>query len=200
MTQRTLLLLLAGALLVSGCFRGQPRESRNITVIPDMEYQKKYKEQQYTEFFADHRTMRTPPEGTVARGWLNEDTAFHEAKVGTTLVVHSPVPLTMELMERGRDRYNVYCAPCHDRTGSGKGIVAEYGLVPPTNLHLPTSRAFTDGHIFDVISNGIRNMPGYRAQIPTEDRWAIVAYVRALQRSTNAQLADVPADVRNNLR
>ncbi len=196
---RRLLTLLASVFVVSGCGFGQPRETRNVVIIPDMEIQKKYKAQNHSPFFEDGRTMRTPPEGTVARGFLRDDTVFYEGKVGTTLVVHNPVAMTEELLARGQDRFNIYCTPCHDRTGSGKGIVAEYGLVPPTNFHLETSRAFTDGHLFDVISNGIRNMPGYRTQIPPRDRWAIVAYVRALQRAHNATLTDVPRDMRKDL-
>jgi mono/diheme cytochrome c family protein len=200
MMMRSLLILLLGLLAAAaGCSRGQPRESRNVQVIPDMEFQKKYISQSYAPFFIDGRAMRTPPEGTIARGSLRAEQVFYEGKVDTTFVTHSPLDPTVELMERGRERYNIYCAPCHDRTGSGQGIVVNYGLVPPTNFHQERAWEFTDGYIYDVISNGVRNMPGYRTQIPVADRWAIVSYVRALQRAHNANLSEVPASERDNL-
>jgi len=193
---------LVAASALAGCTRGLPRESRNVVLIPDMETQRKLKAQGTTDLFADHRTMRTPPAGTIARGALHEDRAFHAgffASEGETTFVHNPRPLSEELLRRGRERYNVYCSPCHDRTGSGKGIVANYGLVPPTDFHLDRSREFQDGYIFSVITAGVRNMPAYGRQIPPDDRWAIVAYVRALQRSRNATLSDVPPEARRTL-
>ena len=201
--RRITLFLIAGlalALAVAGCSRGQPRETRPLVIIPDMEFQPKWKAQGTSSFFEDGRMMRTPPVGTVARGSLKSDSTFFAGSVDGQVVVHNPLPVTAELMERGRDRYNIYCVVCHDQTGSGKGIITEYqGFVPPATFHDERALAFTDGHLFKVISNGIRNMPGYAAQIPTADRWAIVAYVRALQRSQNATLADVPADKRKDL-
>ena len=104
--------------------------------------------------------------------------------------------IARDLLKRGQERYNIYCAPCHDQTGSGKGIVVKKGFLPPPSMHLDRLRESPDGHFCDVISNGIRNMPSYKHQIPISDRWAIVAYVRALQRSQNAKTEDVPEELR----
>ena len=196
-------LILLGALLAvyagTGCSRGLPREKRPLQVIPDMEFQPKYKAQGESPLFADGRAMRTPPEGTVARGTLKEDPAYFEGKVGDTYLVHNPRPLSGELLARGRARFNIYCSPCHDRTGSGKGMVVASGLVPPPSFHEDRIVGVDDGYIFEVITKGVRTMPSYAAQIPVEDRWAIVAYVRALQRSRRGTLADVPAESRKEL-
>jgi mono/diheme cytochrome c family protein len=195
--------LLAGVVWLGGCSRGQPRERRPTVIIPDLEFQKKWKAQGYSEFFADHRMMREPPAGTVARGTLKEDTEFFTGFVNvadSVYVTHNPRSITQELLQRGRARFDIYCAPCHDRTGTGRGMVVEFGLVPPPSFHEQRVRDFTDGYVFDVITKGVRTMPSYGAQIPAKDRWAIVAYFRALQRSRNATLADVPADARGQLR
>lgn len=195
--------VLLGSIWMNGCSRGKPRERRPTVIIPDLEFQKKFKAQGETDLFADGRTMRTPPEGTVARGTLKTDGEFYTGWISeedSIYVAHNPRSMSEELLRRGQDRFNIYCAPCHDRTGYGRGIVVSYGLVPPTNFHDPRARAFEDGYLFNVISNGVRTMPSYGAQIPATDRWAIVAYVRALQRSQNATLADVPQDVRGGLR
>jgi len=198
---RTMILvaLLAGLAAAAGCSRGQPREKRPTMIIPDMEFQPKWKAQGYTPFFEDHRTMRTPPEGTVARGTLKEDTVRFQGKRNGEFVTHNARDVTMDLLRRGRNRFNIYCAPCHDRTGSGHGMVIGYGFVPPPNFSDPRVLAFADGYIFDVITHGVRNMPSYGAQIPVGDRWAIVAYVRALGRSRTATLADVPPEARKDL-
>jgi len=195
-----LLFVLAGTAWVTGCSRGQPRDRRPTVIVPDMEFQKKFKAQGYTELFEDHRMMRNPPVGTVARGTLKEDIAYFEGHVDSVMLAHNPRHITEELLYRGQDRFNIFCAPCHDRRGTGRGIVVGYGLVPPPSFHQENVREFADGHIFGVITNGVRSMEGYRAQIPTGDRWAIVAYIRALQRSQNALLADVPAEEREKLR
>ncbi len=196
--------LIAGMTGLGGCSRGQPRERPPVVIIPDMEFQKKFKAQGESGIFADGRTMRTPPVGTVARGTLKEDVGYFTGMsdpVDSVYVAHNPLPITNELMFRGRDRYDIYCAPCHSRVGDGKGIVATYeGMVPPTSFHEQRSLDFTDGYIFNVLSFGVRNMSAYGPQIPTEDRWAIVAYVRALQRSRNATLADVPVEARGRIR
>jgi mono/diheme cytochrome c family protein len=192
--------MVAILVLAGGCSRGQPRDSRPVLIIPDMEFQGKMKAQNATPLFEDGRTMRTPPAGTVARGTLKEDPAYFTGKRGEEFITHNPRPVTKDLLERGRARFNIYCSPCHDRAGTGKGIVLEYGLVPPPDFAEPRALEFQDGYIFDVITNGIRNMPGYAAQVPVEDRWAIVAYFRAIQRSRTATLADVPADQQSALR
>lgn len=196
--------LIVGMAALGGCSRGQPRDKRPVVIIPDMEFQKKFKAQGESGIFADGRTMRTPPAGTVARGTLKEDIGYFTGMtdpVDSVYVVHNPLPISADVMFRGRDRYDIFCAPCHSRTGDGKGIVSTYeGMVPPTSFHEQRSLDFTDGYIFNVISFGVRNMPGYRPQVPVDDRWAIVAYVRALQRSRNATLADVPMEARGRIR
>jgi mono/diheme cytochrome c family protein len=116
------------------------------------------------------------------------------------MVNKMPVKLTSILLERGQKRYNIYCTPCHGLTGSGQGIVIKRGFLPPPSFHLDRLRDIEDGHIFDVISKGIRNMPSYSYQIPVADRWAIVGYFRALQRSQNATLKDIPEDVKKTLK
>jgi|RhiMetdeSRZDD1v2_1073273.scaffolds.fasta_scaffold00302_13 mono/diheme cytochrome c family protein len=183
-----------------GCSRGQPREHRPTVIIPDMEFQPKYKAQSASPLFPDGRAMRTPPAGTVARGTLKEDPGYFQGKVGDVFLAHNPRPMTMELLKRGQNRFNIYCSPCHDRTGGGKGIVIGYGLVPPPSFHDDKVLAFADGYIMNVITNGVRTMPSYGAQIPPDDRWAIIAYLRTLERSQRASLADVPSDHRQDLK
>jgi mono/diheme cytochrome c family protein len=173
-----------------------------MVLIPDMEFQPKYKAQGESRFFADGRTMRIPPAGTVARGTLREDIPFQFGRAGaadTTWIVHNALPVTAELLQRGRERFNIYCSPCHDRTGSGQGMVVPFGLVPPPSFHEARIRQAADGYLFNVITHGVRTMPAYAAQIPPADRWAIVSYLRALQRTRNATLADVPAEARGQL-
>jgi hypothetical protein len=188
-------------IILGGCYRGQPSEKPPIHLNPNMFDQPKYKAQSSSQFFADSSAMRLPVEGTVARGDLREDDAYYRGKNRDgSLLKKIPVPLTMDLLNRGQQRFNIYCSPCHDRTGSGQGIVVKKGFLPPPTFHQPRLREVEDGHIFDVISNGIRNMPTYRHQIPVADRWAIVAYVRALQRSQNAQLTGIPEEIRDKIK
>jgi len=199
--KRTLFLLTAVTVALVGCSQGQPHETRPLMIIPDMEFQPKYLPQGYTTFYPDFRTMRTPPAGTVAAGTFHDDAAYYQGKTaGGEFILHNPRPVTMDLLERGRARFNIYCSPCHDRTGSGQGMIIGYGYVPPPTFHQARIREVPDGYIFDVITHGIRNMPSYGAQVPVDDRWAIVAYLRALQLSQNAALSDVPADQRQELR
>ncbi|MFV1981868.1 MAG: cytochrome c, partial [Rhodothermia bacterium] len=162
----------------------------------------KFEAQEANDFFADGRAMRDLPPGTIPRGFLREDVAFHFGKLENgAFVAKSPVPVTADLMARGRDRYEVFCTPCHGSVGDGKGIVStgDFGLVPAPTYHDDRLRGIEDGYLFDVISNGVRTMRGYGYQVAPEDRWAIVAYVRALQRSQNASADDVPAEVRETL-
>ena len=187
-------------LMITGCYRGRPSEDPPIHPNPNMDSQEKYKAQAKSEFFEDGLTMRQPVAGTVARGDLHEDDAYYRGKNSDGSPVKSmPVEINMDLLKRGRERYNIYCAPCHDQTGAGQGIVIKKGYLPPPSLHLDRLRESPDGHFYDVIANGIRNMPAYKHQIPVADRWAIVAYIRALQRSQNASPADVPEDVRQGI-
>jgi cytochrome c len=166
-----------------------------------MDDQPKYEAMEESGFFLDKSAMRMPLEGTVARGQLNENTAYYQGKsISGKLINKMPVKLTQQLLERGQKRYNIYCTPCHGLTGAGQGIVIKKGFLPPPSFHIDRLRDIEDGHIFDVISKGIRNMPSYSYQIPVADRWAIVAYFRALQRSQNATLKDIPEDVKKTLK
>ena len=178
-----------------------------IHIVPDMDSQPKYKAQSRNPMFADRRAMRPPVAGAVARGATLGDSALMRGKVGEDWVEMIPVEVDRGLLERGRGRYEVYCSPCHGLAGFGDGMVAkradellEGTWTPPTSFHTDLLRERPAGHLFNTISNGIRNMPAYGPQIPVEDRWAIVAYVRALQRSQNATVDDVPPDIRAQLR
>jgi len=181
--------------------------SPRIHVIPDMDNQPKYKTQSRNPLFADRRAMRPPVEGAVARGEVLGEQALMTGRDGENWVVESPVPVDEALLATGRQRYDIYCSPCHGLAGYGDGMVAkraealqEGTWTPPSSFHTDLVRQREAGHLFNTISNGIRNMPGYGSQIRVEDRWAIVAYVRALQRSQNATTDDVPEDLRAQLR
>jgi mono/diheme cytochrome c family protein len=165
----------------------------------EMYDQPKYKPLAESRFYDDKRSSRPLPDGTVARGWLKADQAFYEGKQGKELVAKLPMPLTAELLARGQERFNIYCSPCHDRTGSGRGMVVRRGYQPPPSFHIDRLRDAPVGHFFDVMTNGLGAMPDYAAQIEVSDRWAITAYVKALQLSQNAPLSDVPADRRSEL-
>ena len=177
--------VLAGLALAStACVRGCTSSQPPIHVNPNMDLQPKYKAQSESEFFYDGSTMRAPVPGTIARGELREDKAFFEGKdaAGQPLA-QSPVEATPELQARGAERFHIYCAPCHDARGDGTGILATRGNVPTTSMHVEKVQTATDGHLFDVITNGLGLMPAYRWPIPPGDRWAIVAHVRELQRT-----------------
>lgn len=174
---------------LTGC-RGQPSDKPPIHWNPNMDTQQKYKAQRESKFFQDKRSMRYPVEGTVARGQLKEDDAFYRGmQEDGTFVSTNPMTVDDSLLKRGGERFNIYCSPCHDKLGSGKGIVVTgittpYGLVKPPSFHEDRIRELPDGHFFNVITNGARTMLSYKYQIPDEkDRWAIVAYIRALQNS-----------------
>jgi mono/diheme cytochrome c family protein len=160
----------------------------------DMHDQPKFKPLAESDFYADLRSARTPVEGTVARGQLREDTYFYTGKVGDNPGDYMPFPATGDLLERGQQRYNIYCAPCHSRLGDGNGVVSGRGFPrKPPSFHDERLRKVPLGYFFDVMTNGFGSMPDYASQIPPRDRWAIVAYIRALQLSQAATAADVPA-------
>ena len=182
---------------MSACYQGRPSDKPPIHINPNMDQTERFNPQSENDFFANRSSMRMPVEGTVARGELREDTAFYfgvDASGDTLTTI--PITVNMDVVKRGQERYNIYCTPCHGSVGDGKGIVVSKGYIPPTDFHTDLVRGYKDGHIYSVISNGIRNMPAYAHQISPKDRWAIVAYVRALQRSQNAALDDVPEDRR----
>lgn len=198
---RTLLIILVASLLMAGCTRHQPSEKPPVHLVQNMDDQPKYKAQAESHYFADGLSMRQPVEGTVAQGWLRDDSVYFYGKDGSgRLVAKVPVVMTMKRLQRGRQRFDIYCSPCHGRTGTGQSIMVKKGMVAPPNFHEQRLRDIEDGHIFDVITNGLRNMPPYKYQIPVADRWSIVGYVRALQRSQNATLQDIPAEIQETLR
>jgi hypothetical protein len=160
----------------------------------DMHVQPRQNPLSRSDFFADQRSERPPVEGTVARGQLHEDTYFYTGKVGNNPGDIMPFPVTREILERGRERFNIFCAPCHSRVGDGNGFVPSRGFArKPPSFHDVRLQKAPLGYFFDVITEGFGTMPDYASQIPPQDRWSIVAYVRALQLSQNATLADVPA-------
>ncbi|MBX3026017.1 cytochrome c [bacterium] len=165
----------------------------------DMHNQPKYRAFAHNPFFPDQRASRPLVEGVVARGHLDEDEAFFQGVSNGAPVATNPLGSGLEVLRRGQERFNIYCTPCHDRTGSGEGMIVQRGYKQPPSFHDPRLRAVPDGYFFQVMTNGFATMPGYAAQVPARDRWAIVAYIRALQLSQNATLADVPADERAKL-
>ncbi|MBN1479914.1 cytochrome c [candidate division KSB1 bacterium] len=198
---KVIFLTLLSVFVLTSCYRGQPKKKPPIHLIPDMDSQPRYDAQEYSSFFQDGSTMRTPIQGTVALGELKEDIAYHQGKDERgNFVKENPVPVTLPVLRRGQDRFDIYCAPCHGRIGDGNGIVVKRGYLPPPTLHQDRLRRIEDGHMYDVIKNGIRNMPSYAHQIPVDDRWAITAYIRALQRSQNAAIDDVPEEIRGKIK
>ena len=153
----------------------------------------RYEAYEKSEFFGDGRSMRPQVAGTVARGQLREDTALFAGKAGAVFVTRIPIAVTGQLVHRGRQRFDIFCAPCHGQAGRGNGIVVRRGYRAPSSLHIDRLRGQADGYFYDVISNGFGAMPDYAAQIPVADRWAIVAYIRALQLSQHAPVAGLPA-------
>lgn len=210
MRAHLVLFLVVGSAALSGC-RGTPSAEPPVHLNPNMDLQDKYKAQEPSEFFADGRATRMPVAGTVARGLLKADDALWRGCVDDRdcdtigdgeYVKQNPLPITRALMDRGQERYNIYCAPCHDQSGFGKGAVTQRkGLSPVPSYHQDYIRAYPDGKLFSIISNGSLSglMRGYAHQIPVPDRWAIVAYLRALQRSQHAAIDDVPQAQRGNL-
>jgi mono/diheme cytochrome c family protein len=159
----------------------------------DMHDQPKAKPQSKSGFFADGRTGRLPVEGTVARGELREDDHLFRGKVNGVFATTFPFKVDAAVMERGRERYTIYCTPCHGATGLGNGMVIQRGFkVAAASHHIERLRNAVPGYWFDVITNGFGAMYGYAAQVPVKDRWAIVAYVKALQLSRNATAEDIP--------
>jgi len=178
--------ILAG-LLASGC-------RQNMHNQPKVE---PYRE---SDFFADGVASRPLPAGTVARGFLREDTAYYAGvDAGGQPVAAFPVPVTRDLLRRGQQRFNVFCSPCHDRAGTGRGMIVQRGYKQPSSYHIDRLRQAPVGYFYDVMTRGFGVMPSYAAQVTPEDRWAIVAYIRALQLSQNARLADLSPEERAKL-
>lgn len=153
-----------------------------------------------TDAFRDNEMASRPlVPNTVARDQLEEDTEFYTGKIGTNLVTTLPTPVTREMLQRGQERYNIYCSPCHSRTGDGNGMIVQRGFPRPPSYHIDRLRQAPIGHFYDVITHGYGIMYSYAARVEPADRWAIAAYIRVLQTSQNAQPSDIPADERSKL-
>lgn len=183
----TLLLL---AILMSAC-RGQPSEEQQIYTQYNMYWQDRFDSQQENPFFADRRGDREPVEGTVSRGNLRIDNVFYEGLDDEgNYVTEIPVDVDRAFVKRGQEQYEIFCQTCHGGLGDGQGIIREYGLIAPS-FHTDFSRGMPEGEFFEVITDGIRTMGAYGHKIAPEDRWAIVSYIRALQRSQYATEEDL---------
>src|SRR5580658_8095294 len=183
---REVALIGAVAMLLSGCRL-------------DMHLQPKYLPYEPSNFFADGRSERQPVEGTVARGQLRTDELFYTGKINGAEADQFPFPITRADLERGRERYNIYCTPCHDYTGTGNGMVVQRGFPQPPSYHIQRLRDAPAGHFFEVMTNGFGAMYSYAARVEPADRWRIAAYIRVLQLSRNAKIGDVPESDRANL-
>ncbi len=165
----------------------------------DMHDQPRFRPLRPSHFFDDGRSARPLLAGTVARGHLNEDAHLYTGKKGEDPVETFPFPITRQVLNRGQERFIIYCAPCHDRVGNGLGMIVRRGLRQPPSYHIDRLREAPVGYLFDVITNGFGAMPDYAAQTTPRDRWAIIAYIRALQLSQQAKLEDVPPEARAQL-
>lgn len=168
--------------------RGQVSEKPPIHPNSNMDFQERFNAQETNSFFDNNMAMRAPVEGTIARGHLKQDDAYYKGlDENGDLVQDIPVEVTRDFIYRGKERYDIYCSVCHGATGDGRGVImtGQYGYVPAPSFHTDNIRQMPDGHFYSAITDGIRTMPSYATQIKVEDRWAIVAYIRALQRSQN---------------
>jgi mono/diheme cytochrome c family protein len=188
-----------GLALSAAACRGQVSEDPPVIFFDNMYVQPKLKAQNPSPTFSDGRGMRPLEEGTVAVGQLRDDDARYRGKEGDAYVTRAPIQVDEGTLRRGQERFNIYCTPCHDRSGGGQGTVVRRGYPPPVDLASDRVRTMPDGQIFDTITNGVRNMPSYRKQIPVDDRWAIVTWVRVLGHSQHASLADVPPEQRDHI-
>jgi hypothetical protein len=161
--------------------------------------QPRYDPLEPSDFFADGQSARPLVENTVARGQLRDDEHFYTGGSGGALAKTFPFPITLEILQRGQERYGIYCSPCHSLTGDGDGMIPRRGFTRAASFHIPRLREAPPGYFFFVITQGMVAMPNYRNQIPPRDRWAITAYIRALQLSQNATLGDVPPEARGKL-
>ena len=205
------------ALLAKARFSNSPLPP--VHIIQDMDNQPRYNTQAANPLFADGRAMRQPVPGTVARGHLDADDHYYRGfsqvkneetgqwEVKYFQAIPPQITVDKQTMERGRTLFAIYCAPCHGLDGHGQGQIFlraqklnQGSFVPPADLHSPDIRGRADGHLYNTIRNGVRNMPAYGSQINTQDRWAVVAYLRALLLSQHATLEDVPPEQRDNIR
>jgi hypothetical protein len=177
-----------------GC-QGQQSSNPPVHINQNMFDQPRYNVQAKSTFFSDSTTMRTPPDGTIAQGNLREDSIYFTGMIKDTIPVeHLPIMATHQLLQRGQERFNIYCSPCHSRIGDGNGVIIQRGMTLPPSYFDPRLLAAPDGHFFDVITNGIRNMAPYKYQIPVDDRWAITAYIRMMQTTRDTVIVDKPSE------
>lgn len=180
-------------------FRGRTFTDPPLEIFPDMDRQSKYKPQAASAFFADRRTDRQPVTGTVARGKLKDDPFFHFGKQGEGWARGFPMPVTQDLIARGQEQYAIYCSVCHGGTGDGQGVTKQRGMIVTPSYHDDRLRNMPEGEIFNTLTNGIRLMGSYKDKLSEEDRWAVIAYMRVLQRAHNATVEDVPQANRKDL-
>lgn len=195
-----LIVLIAAGL--AGCGPGAGKDTPPIWLIPDMKIQEKYKPQQASPLFSDGSASRRPVVGTVSREGFFEDEGYHFGINAGQYVGKNPLELNEKVLLHGQKKFNIYCAPCHDRTASGGGIVGKRAgaVFQPANLHKQETRDKNDGELYSIASDGRRTMMGYRNQTSDHDRWAIVAYLRVLQRANGAKIEDVPENLRAEVR
>ncbi len=196
--------LLCVVILSIAGFRGASTQRPPFEIFPDMDRQAKLLPQEKNRFYADSRSSRKPVSGTISRSEPFEDTPVNTGRVkgGTNFVETIPVAVTPELLKKGRQQYGIYCAVCHGATGDGNGITTQYGMTVVANFHDYQTRKMVRapaGSIFNTISNGKGLMGAYAPKLSISNRWAVVAYVRALQRSRLATIEDVPQSERDNL-
>lgn len=166
----------------------------------DMQDQPRYEPLEKSDFYADERSSRPLVEDTVARGHLDDDTAYYDGKDANGKAVTSfPLEVNEPLIRRGQERFNIYCSPCHDYNGTGNGMVTRRGFRHPPSFHMDRLRKEPVGYLYDVITHGFGAMPDYAMQLNAQDRWAVIAYIRALQYSKNASVSDVPESDRPKL-
>jgi len=165
----------------------------------DMHIQPRYNPYDSSPFFEDGRSERAPMPGTVARGHLHPNDLLHTGRANGQLADEFPFPITAGDLERGRERFNIYCAPCHDRTGSGHGMIVERGFPAPPSYHMDRLRQSPVGHLFEVMTKGQGTMASYASRVTVEDRWKIAAYIRALQLSQHAPATELSTEDRAHL-
>ncbi|MFQ5676000.1 MAG: c-type cytochrome, partial [bacterium] len=165
----------------------------------DMHDQPRFEPLEANAFFSDGRASRPMVEGTVPRGYLRLDSHLYTGKVDGELVTTFPFLITPDVLNRGRERYDIFCSPCHDKSGSGNGMIVQRGFRPPPSFHIARLRQAPVGHFFDVMTNGLGAMYDYADRVPPRDRWAIAAYIRVLQYSQSASIEDVPAHIQQQL-
>jgi hypothetical protein len=166
----------------------------------DMHDQPKYTPYKASDFFSDQRSARPLVEGTIAQGHLKEDELLYTGRVGDQYAEVFPFVIDQAVMQRGRERYEIFCSPCHGLTGAGDGMVVQRGYRQPESLQSDRLRSVPPGHVFDVITNGFGAMPDYAMEVPVRDRWAIIAYLRALQLSQYAAVAELPPALQGRLK